>query len=95
MGQYNARRERQPNRTVAYIDSSASPSNDESFNSANWSGFGRVPLTTNKLNPTRVKIIRSLYHSGEYNQAELAEMFDVTAATINHIVLRKTWAWVI
>mgnify|MGYP001615716377 FL=1 len=47
-----------------------------------------------KLNPEKVREIRSLYASGKYLQVEIALMYGVGQDQISSIVLRKSWAHV-
>jgi len=44
-----------------------------------------------KLTRGNVKKIRKLFSTGDHTQPELAEMFDVSVATISRVVRRKTW----
>lgn len=44
-----------------------------------------------KLTETDVIEIINLYKTGDYKQAELAEMFGIVQTGISGIVLRKTW----
>lgn len=44
-----------------------------------------------KLTETSVLLIRVMYQSGLYKQAELGRMFKVNKGTISNIVVRKSW----
>jgi len=44
-----------------------------------------------KLDSKQVKFILRTYGSGQYNQYELAKMFDVSRGLIGHITRRKSW----
>ena len=72
---------------VEWLDSGG-----ESFDPRDWGG--KVPKqVAGRLTPTRVRAIRQLFHSGNFTQTELAEMFHTTGQTINHVVRRQTWKW--
>ena len=44
-----------------------------------------------KLTEADVREIRRLYATGNYHQIDIAEIFLITQAAINHIVNRKNW----
>jgi len=46
---------------------------------------------TSKITWERVREMRELYQSGNYSQRELAEHFDLSQSTVNHILQGKTW----
>lgn len=46
---------------------------------------------TNKLTPEQAAEIRRLYASGQWSQGKLARHFGVAQATINSLVLNKTY----
>lgn len=48
-------------------------------------------VTSAKLTAEAVCKIRELYETHSFNQTQLAEMFGVHLATINDLLLRKTW----
>ncbi len=50
---------------------------------------------SSKLNDDKVVAIRSDYAAKLFTQKELAEMYDVSTATINRIINRKIWKHVI
>lgn len=46
---------------------------------------------TNKLTPEQAVEIRRLYASGQWSQGKLARHYGVAQATINSLVLNKTY----
>jgi DNA-binding XRE family transcriptional regulator len=48
-------------------------------------------INLSKLVNTDILKIRELYGSNEYKQCQLAELFNVSQATISAIIIRKTW----
>lgn len=46
---------------------------------------------TSKLTDTQVTEIRRLYASGQWSQGKLARHFGVAQATINNLLLNKTY----
>lgn len=56
---------------------------------------GRIASGTDhghaKLNPEKVRNIRTTYSNNEATQRELAEQYQVSVDTINHVVNHKTW----
>jgi transcriptional regulator len=47
---------------------------------------------TAKLTEEDVRTIRRLRTNGK-TQQEIANMFDITQATVSSILLRKSWSW--
>jgi len=52
-------------------------------------------LWTSKLTEDKIREIRRLNNSGEYQQKELAQMFSISACQINGIVNNKYWKSVV
>lgn len=50
-----------------------------------------VPEHTHKLTARDVRAIRALYQSGDWIQADLADLFGVSSRTIFNILSRQTW----
>ena len=46
---------------------------------------------TNKLTPEQAAEVRRLYAGGGHSQNKLARLFGVSQATVNNIVLNKTY----
>ena len=46
-----------------------------------------------KLDARTVRRIRDDYAAGRASQAALAKRYNVSLATVNSIVHRRTWAW--
>ena len=47
-----------------------------------------------RLNQKKVREIRNLFDSGDYECSEIADMYGVYKLTIYNVVNYKTWAWV-
>lgn len=44
-----------------------------------------------KLNPEKIRRLRSMYTTGYYTQSDLAGIFQIHQVTVSEIVLRKIW----
>jgi len=48
-----------------------------------------------RLNEQQVREIRTLYEAGYGSHDDLADLFEVCAGTIHHVLVRKTWKHVV
>jgi len=77
--------------TYTTLDGETVEVDDDPFEGATFDVYRQGP----KLNPEKVREIRSAYASGNVTLASLADAYSVTTSTISNVINGVTWKTVV